>query len=48
VLEGVKIDSRKYQGFAFGCGIDRLIMLKYGIPDVRVLYSGDLRFVNQF
>lgn len=37
-----------YTGFAFGVGIDRLVMVKYGIPDIRLLYSGDLRFVNQF
>ena len=37
-----------YRGFAFGCGIDRLVLVKYGIPDIRLLYSGDLRFVNQF
>lgn len=37
-----------YTGFAFGGGIDRIIMVKYGIPDVRMLYSGDLRLVNQF
>jgi len=48
VLEGLGIDSRKFQGFAFGVGIDRLIMLKTGIPDVRMLYSGDIRVVNQF
>jgi len=48
VLNGVKIDPRKYQGFAFGMGIDRIAMLYYGINDVRLSYSGDLRFVNQF
>ena len=48
VLEGVGIDSRVWQGFAFGVGIDRLIMLKTGIPDVRMLYSGDLRVITQF
>lgn len=37
-----------WQGFAFGVGVDRLAMLKYGIPDVRLLYSGDLRVINQF
>lgn len=48
VLESSGIDSRKYSGFAFGCGIDRLVMLKYGVDDVRLLYSGDLRLTNQF
>ena len=48
VLRGVGIDPNKWQGFAFGAGIERLAMLKYGIPDVRMLYTGDLRFVNQF
>jgi phenylalanyl-tRNA synthetase alpha chain len=48
VLNGAGIDSRKYQGFAFGGGIDRLGMLKYDIDDIRLFYSGDLRFVNQF
>ena len=37
-----------YSGFAFGCGIDRLVMVKYGIPDIRLFYNGDLRLVNQF
>ncbi|KKW09456.1 MAG: Phenylalanine-tRNA ligase alpha subunit [Candidatus Kaiserbacteria bacterium GW2011_GWA2_49_19] len=37
-----------YGGFAFGVGIDRLVMLKYGIPDIRMFYNGDLRLVNQF
>lgn len=48
VLGGVGIDTRKYRGFAFGVGIERLVMLKYGVGDVRMLYSGDLRLVNQF
>jgi len=48
VLNVQKIDPRKWHGFAFGLSIDRLIMLKYGVPDIRLLYSGDLRFVNQF
>jgi len=48
VLNGVGIDSRKWRGFAFGVGVDRIAMLKYGIDDVRDLYSGDLRLVNQF
>ena len=48
VLQNCGIDSREYKGFAFGCGIDRMIMLKYGLDDVRSLYNGDLRVVNQF
>lgn len=48
VLEASGINPREYRGFAFGCGIDRMIMLKYGLDDVRLLYSGDLRVVNQF
>ena len=48
VLENCGIDPKKYQGFAFGIGIDRVAMLKYGIDDVRKFYDGDLRFVNQF
>jgi phenylalanyl-tRNA synthetase alpha chain len=48
VLNAMGIDSRTYKGFAFGGGIDRLAMLKFGIPDVRMFYEGDLRFINQF
>lgn len=48
VLEAGGINPREYRGFAFGCGIDRMIMLKYGVDDVRLLYNGDLRVVNQF
>lgn len=48
VLEHCGVDSTKYQGFAFGGGLDRMAMLKWGIDDVRLLYSGDLRVVNQF
>ena len=48
VLEAGGINPREYRGFAFGCGIDRMMMLKYGIDDVRLLYNGDLRVVNQF
>jgi len=47
VLENCGIDSKVYQGFAFGVGLDRLCMMKYKIPDVRLLYQGDLR-LNQF
>ncbi len=48
VLEGVGYDSSKYQGFAFGLGIDRLIMMKYGVNDVRAFAGNDLRFLGQF
>lgn len=48
VLEAGNINPREYRGFAFGCGIDRMVMLKYGIDDIRLLYNGDLRVVNQF
>jgi len=46
VLKNGKI-AEKYQGFAFGLGLDRLMMIKYGIPDIRLSYQGDLR-LNQF
>lgn len=48
VLNNCGIDSRLYQGFAFGGGMDRMAMLTWGIDDVRLLYNGDLRVVNQF
>lgn len=48
VLSNSGIDPKKYQGYAFGGGIDRLILLKYGIEDVRLLYQGDLRLISQF
>lgn len=48
VLQNCGIDPKIYQGFAFGMGIDRLAMLRYGIDDVRLMHSADLRFVNQF
>jgi phenylalanyl-tRNA synthetase alpha chain len=48
VLNGVGIDSHKYRGFAFGLGLDRLTMLKYGITDLRALFENDLRFLKQF
>ena len=47
VLKNCGIDGQIYQGFAFGVGLDRLTMMKYKIPDIRVLYQGDLR-LNQF
>ena len=48
VLEAADIDPNKYTGFAFGCGIDRLVMMKYGIEDVRHFESGKLDFLEQF
>ena len=48
VLEGVGIDSKKYQGFAFGLGLERITMLKYGIDDLRAFFENDERFLNQF
>lgn len=48
VLLAGGVDPRVYRGFAFGMGVDRLVMIKYGIEDVRLLYSGDLRLVSQF
>ena len=48
VLEMVGYDSAKYTGFAFGLGPERIAMLKYGIDDIRLFYSNDLRFLRQF
>ncbi|MEX0689891.1 MAG: phenylalanine--tRNA ligase subunit alpha [Candidatus Paceibacterota bacterium] len=48
VFESAGYDSEKIQGFAFGVGLDRIAMIKYGIPDIRLFYSGDLRFIKQF
>lgn len=48
VLEMAGIDSKEYSGFAFGCGIERLIMMKYGIEDVRLFHSAKLKFLKQF
>ncbi|MBI2474221.1 MAG: phenylalanine--tRNA ligase subunit alpha [Candidatus Taylorbacteria bacterium] len=48
VLKAAGIDPKKYRGFAFGMGIDRMVMVRYGISDIRTLYNGDLRLVNQF
>jgi len=48
VLEAVGYDSEKYTGYAFGMGIDRMIMQKYNIPDIRLLFENDVRFLRQF
>jgi len=48
VLQGVGIDPQKYQGFAFGLGLERITMLKYGIDDLRAFFENDVRFLDQF
>ncbi|MCD8185895.1 MAG: phenylalanine--tRNA ligase subunit alpha [Rikenellaceae bacterium] len=48
VLEACGIDSQKYTGFAFGMGVERIAMLKYGIRDLRLYFENDLRFLSQF
>ena len=48
VIEEANLDSKVWQGFAFGLGLDRLVMMRYGINDIRYLHSGNLRFLNQF
>jgi len=48
VYKAVKLNPRDWQGFAFGIGMDRLAMMKYKINDIRLFYSGDLRFLEQF
>ena len=48
VLENCRIDPEVYSGFAWGMGIDRLVLLKYGIPDIRILFENDIRFLGQF
>lgn len=48
VLKMNGYDPEKYSGFAFGTGLDRLAMFKYGITDIRLLYTNDIRFLNQF
>ena len=48
VLKNVKINHKQYTGFAFGLGIERLAMLKYGITDLRIFYDNDISFLSQF
>jgi phenylalanyl-tRNA synthetase alpha chain len=48
VLESCKIDSKKFSGYAFGIGMDRITMLKYGINDIRDFFHNDLRLLSQF
>ncbi len=48
VFKSVDVDPEIYTGFAFGMGVDRIAMLRYGIDDIRLLYENDIRFLNQF
>lgn len=48
VLKVGNIDTEKYTGFAFGMGVERVAMLKYGVEDIRLFYENDMRFINQF
>ncbi|MBE8220084.1 MAG: phenylalanine--tRNA ligase subunit alpha [Alphaproteobacteria bacterium] len=48
VLAGAGVDAGRYQGFAFGMGIDRLAMLKYGMPDLRAFFDGDMRWLKHY
>jgi phenylalanyl-tRNA synthetase alpha chain len=48
VFKYVNYDSEKYTGYAFGMGIERIALLKYGITDIRIFFDNDLRFLKQF
>ena len=48
VFKAVNIDSEQYSGFAFGMGVERLAMLRYGINDLRLFFENDLKFLEQF
>jgi phenylalanyl-tRNA synthetase alpha chain len=48
VFDNVGYDSERYTGFAFGMGVGRIAMLRYRIPDIRLLYESDVRFLQQF
>lgn len=48
VLKVGRLDTEKYTGFAFGMGVERVAMLKYGVDDIRLFYENDMRFINQF
>ena len=48
VFENVGYDSEKWTGFAFGMGVERIAMLKYGIGDIRLFFENDMRFLGQF
>ncbi len=48
VFQHVHIDSEKFLGFAFGMGVERLAMLRYGVNDLRLFFENDMRFLRQF
>jgi phenylalanyl-tRNA synthetase alpha chain len=48
VLQNVGVDPERYRGYAFGMGVERLAMLRYGVDDLRAFFDGDLRFLRQF
>ena len=48
VLKSAGVDSDKYRGFAFGLGIERMAMLRYGVNDLRLFFENDLKFLKQF
>mgnify|MGYP006162376705 CR=1 FL=1 len=48
VLQYGGLDPERYQGFAFGMGIERIAMLRYGVPDLRLFFENDVRFLEQF
>lgn len=48
VFKAAGYNPKQWQGFAFGMGLDRIVMMKYKIPDIRLFHSGDLRFLKQF
>ncbi len=48
VFQNVGYDAEVYSGFAFGLGLERIAMLKYGISDIRLLFENDIRFLKQF
>ena len=48
VFKSVGIDTEKYTGYAFGLGVERLAMLRYGVSDLRQFFDNDLRFLRQF
>jgi phenylalanyl-tRNA synthetase alpha chain len=48
VFKAVGIDNEKYTGYAFGMGVERLAMLRYGVNDLRLFFENDLKFLQQF